>query len=72
MGFVRTEIGFDPKLSEIESRLKRLVELESEFYIIQELTVEFRHEWKVFDFFLSGFKVTKDNKILTAREFGLD
>jgi hypothetical protein len=70
--FIRTEIGFDPQLSEIETRLNKLVDLKSEFYIIKELTDDFYHDWTVFDFFLSGFKITPDDSILTLVEFGLD
>ena len=69
---IMAEIGFDPQLSEIELRLNKLVDLKSEFYIIKELTDEFYHDWTVFHFFLSGFKVASEGNMLTTIEFGLD
>lgn len=70
--FIETEIGFDAKLIEIETRLLKLIDQSSDYYIIKNLSQEFYHDWTVFDFFLSGFKISKKNNNLTAIEFGLD
>ena len=72
MDTLQTEIGIDRKISDAQERLNKLIDLDSEFYSIDNLPETFRHDWTVFDFFLSGFKISKDQKILTAIECGLD
>jgi hypothetical protein len=72
MNTLQTEIGIDRKISEAQECLNKLIELNSEFYLIDNLPDSFRHDWTVFDFFLSGFKISKDQKVLTAIECGLD
>jgi hypothetical protein len=70
--FVIKEIGFDPELGKIEVELNNMIDLKSDFYIIEDLSYDYRHKWTVFDFFLSGFKVNVKEFKLTAIEFGLD
>ncbi|WP_417603682.1 hypothetical protein [Owenweeksia hongkongensis] len=72
MTFIELQIGADPKLPEIEILLKDLVDIKSQFYIISELSEDIHHEWTVYEFFISGFKINPDKKLLTAIEFGLD
>jgi hypothetical protein len=69
---LQKEIGIDKKMMEAEQSLEKLIDLDSEFYLIKNLPDEFRHDWTVFNFFLSGFKISKDQKVLTAIECGLD
>ncbi len=69
---LQTEIGIDRKMAEAQECLNKLIDLDSEFYLIDNLPDTFRHDWTVFDFFLSGFKILKDQKVLTAIECGLD
>lgn len=70
--FVKEEIGFDSTLTQINSVLTDLNDLTSDFYIIKNLSSDFYHEWTVFEFFISGFKIDKNSRKLTAIEFGLD
>lgn len=72
MDTLQTEIGINKKMSEAHQFLNKLIDLNSEFYLIDNLPDEFQHDWTVFDFFLSGFKISKDQKALTAIECGLD
>lgn len=72
MDTLQTEVGIDRKMTEAQECLNKLTELESEFYLIENLPDTFRHDWTVFDFFLSGFKISEDQKVLTAIECGLD
>lgn len=70
--FIFNEIGTDSELPQIEIELHKLSEPESNFYLIEDLSNDFRHNWTVFDYFISGFKVNKEKNTLTAIEFGLD
>jgi len=70
--YIKKEIGFDSKLPIIESELTDLNDLTSDYYIIKDLPSDFHHEWTVFAFFISGFKIDENNGKLTAIEFGLD
>jgi len=72
MGTLQTEIGIYRKITEAQECLNKLIDLGSEFYLIDNLPETFRHDWTVFDFFLSGFKISVDQKVLTAIECGLD
>jgi hypothetical protein len=72
MDTLQTEIGIDRKMTEAQECLNKLIDLDSEFYLIDNLPDTFRHDWTVFDFFLSGFKISEDQKVLTAIECGLD
>lgn len=69
---LQAEIVADKNLSKAQERLNQLIDLKSDFYVIQNLPREFKHDWTVFDFFLSGFKVSKDLNRLIAIECGLD
>lgn len=72
MDILQTEIGIDKKMTEAQGCLNKLIDLNSEFYLIDNLPHTFRHDWTVFDFFFSGFKIAKEQKVLTAIECGLD
>ena len=66
------EIESDPSLPTIVKELVDQTDLKSDFYIIKNLPLDFHHEWTVFNFFISGFKINEKNGKLTAIEFGLD
>jgi len=68
----QSEIGIDKNLRNAHKNLNALTDLSSEFYLIKNLSEDLKHEWTVFNFFLSGFKISIDKKVLTAVEFGLD
>ncbi len=70
--YIVSKIGLDPKLSEIETYIDGLFNLNSDYFIIQDLTDDFFHDWTVFEFFLSGFIVNTSSRTLIAIEFGLD
>ena len=69
---LRAEVATDKNLSKAQERLNQLIDLKSDFYVLQNLPREFKHDWTVFDFFRSGFKVTKGSNRITAIECGLD
>ena len=69
---IQTEIVMDENLSKAQERLNQLIDLKSDFYVLQNLSSEFKHDWTVFNFFLSGFKVSIDFNRLIAIECGLD
>jgi len=70
--FIESEIGFDKELKESKKLLDNLIDEDSKYYLIRNLPDNIRHEWSVFEFFLSGFKICSKRKILTAIECGLD
>lgn len=69
---LHSEIGTGGNLREAQDLLNRLIDLNSEFYLLGNLSDELRHEWTVFDYFFSGFKISYLQKTLTAVECGLD
>jgi hypothetical protein len=69
---MQSEIGIDKKIIKAQYLLNKLIDLNSDFYIIGDISDDILHEWSVFDFFISGFKISKDLKMLTAIECGLD
>lgn len=67
-----SEIGIDKNLKKAHENLNALTDSDSDFYLIKNLSEDLKHEWTVFTFFLSGFKISMDKKVLTAVECGLD
>ena len=72
LNILKKESNDKNKISEVERVLNHLDSSNSDFFIIQNLSNSFHHDWTVFDFFKSGFKIDKSNQVLTAIECGLD
>lgn len=72
MKTLQTEIGDDKKMTEAQEFINSLSGLNSDFYVIRNLSDELKHDRSVFDFFLSGFNISKSQMKLIAIECGLD
>lgn len=72
MDVLQIEIGLDANMTEAKESLHQLIDLHSIFYVLRNLPDQYLHPWSVYDFFLSGFKVSKSYNTLIAIECGLD
>jgi hypothetical protein len=71
--FVRSEVGVDKMHLGFEQLLDELcASTNSDYFLITEMEASFQHEWTVFDFFLSGFKISRDTLTITAIECEMD
>lgn len=57
---------------EMEAVLNSLFDAESDYYILSGLDMSYKHPWTVFDYFLSGFKLSQQNHTITLIEVGQD